>query len=139
MKEFLKNFLSTTALTLIIISCFALVTGDTHVHLLSIFPSIAANLIVHLGLLAIKWFDIKNFIAEIAIEVTFVLASVLAVGFLVGWFRETEVWVTVVITLLVFAGACLINVRRVNHDLTGINEDIQLLKKKQQIHQPESR
>ncbi|MCL2826305.1 MAG: hypothetical protein FWD72_02735 [Eggerthellaceae bacterium] len=132
MKEWFKNFLSTTALTLIFVSCFAVITGDTTVNLLSIFPSVAANLIVHIGLFAIKWLDIKNFLAEIVIEVAFVMAIVLAVGFFVGWFREYEVWVTVVITLLVFALACLLNIRRVRRDLTAINEEIQQLKARQQ-------
>lgn len=120
-KEWFKDFLATTALTLILVSCFALITGDTTVHLLSIFPSIIANAIIHLGLLAIRLVDLKHYLVEIVCEVSFVLGVVLVVGHFAGWFRLTPIWVTVAIALTVFVVACLINVSRLNHSLSEIN------------------
>ncbi len=129
-KEWLKGFLSTTALTLIIISLYAWVTGDSSVSLLSILPSVAANLIIHLGLLGVRQIALENLLVEISVEIIFVLAVVLGIGYLVGWFQAFNVWITVAITLVVFALACALNIRRLNRDLDVINREIDLLKGK---------
>jgi len=131
MKEWLKNLLSTTALTLIAISIYAWVTGDTSVHLLSIFPSIMANIVIHIGLLIIRWFDIKTYVIELAYEATFVIGVVIAVGCLVGWFDSFAIWLTISIALAVFAIACLINARQMKRDVAEINESIVRLKQVQ--------
>ena len=131
-KEWFKNFLATTALTLVIISGYAWVTGDTSINLLSVFPSVVANAIIHIGLLGIRRLDIENYIASIGLEAAFAIAVVVCIGYLVGWFRAFNVWASVAIALTVFALACLINIRRLNNDVAEINAVI--IRKKDAAH-----
>jgi len=135
MKDLIKNLLSTTALTLIAISLIAWAMGDTSVNLLSILPSIIANIVIHLGLLVVRWFDVKNYITELAIEAAFVVTVVLAVGFFVGWFTVFPVWLTIGIALVVFMIACFINVRQVRQDMADINDVIGRIKESHPVVQ----
>lgn len=63
-------------------------------HLQSIFPSIAANVMIHLGFIRLRRINFKYFIVEITIELAFILGAVLVVGYLAGWLQGTPVWVT---------------------------------------------
>lgn len=128
-KEWFKNFLSTTAITIIIITFIAVITGDDSVKVLSIFPSVAANAVIHLGLYFLNKLDTEYYLLEMGIKFGYVLAVVLATGYLTGWFVATPVWVTVVITAAVFLCACLISILHVNRALDDINHEIKLRQK----------
>ena len=124
-KEWFKNFLSTTAITIIIISLIAAFTGDDNIKLLSLFPSVAANAIIHIGLIFLRKINLEYYLAEMAIEFGFILGVVILTGYLSGWFAATPVWVTIVITAVVFVVGCLISVQHLNKEITEINKEIE--------------
>ena len=58
------------------------------------------------------------------LEFAYVLGVVLLTGFLSGWFLTTPVWVTLIITVVVFVAACLIDIVHINKDIEDINKQI---------------
>ncbi len=123
-REWFKNFLATTAITIILITMVGIATGDDSVKIASILPSIGANAVIHLGLLAIRHISLRHLLLEILIEFSFVEAVLLFTGQISGWFTTTSPWLTVVITAAVFAAACLIGIVRLRRDIEEINRDL---------------
>ncbi len=123
-KEWFKNFLSTAAITIFLITLVGVLTGDDSVKMLSILPAIAANLIIHLGLIGIRRIACVYYIMEILLEFGYVLGTVLLTGFLSGWFITTSIWITVTITVVVFTAACLIDVVHIHKDIETINQQL---------------
>lgn len=123
-REWFKNFLATTAITIILITMVGIATGDDSVKIASILPSIGANAVIHLGLLAIRHISLRHLLLEVLIEFGFVEAVLLFTGQISGWFTTTSPWLTVVITAAVFAAACLIGIVRLRRDIEEINRDL---------------
>lgn len=125
-KDWFRDFFTTTAITILLIATVGLLTGDDSVKMASILSATAANVVVHLGLIAIRRISSVYYMVEIAIEFGYVLGVIVLAGFISGWFHTTPVWITLVITIIVFAVACLINVVRINQDINEINKEISL-------------
>ncbi len=123
-KEWFKNFLATTAITIIIITFIGIATGDDSVKIVSILPSVAANAAIHLGILGIRRIAAEYLVIEILTELGFVMGVMLLTGYLCGWFATTSPWVTVGVTVAVFATACLIDIVHLSKDLEEINRDL---------------
>lgn len=125
-REWFRDFFTTTAITILLIAVVGLLTGDDSIKMASILSATAANAVVHLGLIAIRKISSAYYLVEIAIEFGYVLGVILLAGFIIGWFHTTPVWITLTITIVVFAVACLINVVRTNRDIAEINKEISL-------------
>ncbi len=132
-KEWFKNFLSTTAITILLITLVGVFTGDTSVKIASILPSVAANAVIHLGLIPLKRTGSTYYIVEMLLEFAWVLGVILLTGYLSGWFVSSPVWITVAITAAVFLAACLINVVHIHNDLEDINKQIKLRQKELEL------
>lgn len=123
-KEWFKNFLATTAITIIIITLVGVATGDSTVKIVSILPSVAANAAIHLGIYGIRRVASVYLVLELLLEFGFVVGVMLLTGYVSGWFTTTSPWITVGITVVVFAAACLIDIVHLNRELDEINHDI---------------
>ncbi|WP_302761116.1 DUF3021 family protein [Christensenella hongkongensis] len=123
-QEWFKNFFSTTAVTIFLIILAGIITGDDSVKMISLISAIVANLIIHLGLIGIRKISSVYYLLEMLLEFAYVLGVVLLTGFLSGWFLTTPVWVTLIITVVVFVAACLIDIVHINKDIEDINKQI---------------
>ncbi len=134
-KEWFKNFLATTAITIILITLVGIATGDDSVKMISILPSVAANAVIHLGLYAIRQISFRHLLLEVLVEFGFVEGIILATGQISGWFFTTSPWLTVGITAAVFATACLIGIVRLQHDIEEINRDLSVRRSEMEIYE----
>lgn len=123
-QEWFKNFFSTAAVTIFLIMLAGIITGDDSVKMISLISAIVANLIIHLGLIGIRKISSVYYFLEMLLEFAYVLGVVLLTGFLSGWFLTTPVWVTLIITVVVFVAACLIDIVHINKDIEDINKQI---------------
>lgn len=123
-REWFKDFLATTAITIILITLVGVATGDDSVKILSILPSVAANAVIHLGLYPIRNICFRYLLLEVLTEFIFVEGVILFTGYVSGWFSTTSPWLTAGLTAAVFAAACLIGIVRLRRDIEEINREI---------------
>lgn len=124
-KEWFKNVLATTAITLIIVTLVGVATGDDSIKTAVILPCVAANALIHLGIYGIRRLACEYLLAELLMELGFVIGIMLLTGSLAGWFARTSPWATVGITVAVFFVACLVDIVRLNKEVEQINRDIE--------------
>ncbi len=123
-----KNFFTTTAITILLISAVGIITGDSTVYIAVIWQSVLINAVIHLGIIGIRKLQITYFLVESVLNIVFGIGVVLLVGNICGWFVTSPMWITLLLTICVFATAFLFNIITVKRDIEEINEKIKLRK-----------
>lgn len=129
MKKLMVNCLATTALTLVLLSGAAFVYQAKCLFVATIFQSLFANVIIHAGLSFIRKFESIYSIFEVLLKVGYTLGILIACGFLFNWYCSTPIWLVVVIGVAVYLIACLLDILRMNDDLSYINKELEKRKK----------
>ncbi len=128
MKDEIKNCMATTGLALVILAVVATLNGARFLFISSVYQTLAANIVIHLGLSLLKRFECKYFIVEIVAELGYVLAVLAISGYVFGWYSSTPIWLLAIIGTVVYLLGSLINIFRVNSDVEFINHQLKLRK-----------
>ena len=126
MKKLLINCLATTGLTLIILTTVAYLYQANFLCLSSVYQTLLANILIHIGLIFIRKIESKYFIIEVTIEIGYVMGFLLVYGFVFKWFTNPPLWVVVLIGIAVYIICCIINIFHINGDISFINDQLKL-------------
>ncbi len=132
-KNWLRNVFATTAISILCITIVGILTGDATIYIAVVWQTAVANVVIHLGILAVRRLQSIYFLVEILLELGLVIGVILLTGVLCGWFATTPIWMTLVVTLAVFGVACLINIVSIRRDIEEINREIELRERTEQI------
>lgn len=129
MKPIIRNWLATTGLSLLLLAAVATVYRGRVICIETVFQAGLANLLIHLGLLLLKWFESSYFLVEITAEMSYVLAVLVIFGHLFGWYSSTPLWVLICMGITVYLIGGLIDVFRIKNDVDVINRQLELRRK----------
>lgn len=126
MKKMILNIMATTGITLVVLALVATCYGATVIFISAVFQALFLNIAIYLGLYIMDRFEYKYPIVETGLKLIYVLALVLASGWLFGWYGNMSVVVLALMTIVIF-GVCVFldtvsligEVKDINGLLTG--------------------
>lgn len=127
MKKITVNILCGTGITLIVLAIVGTLFGAKFLFISSVFESLAANIVVHIGLLFTRKFESDYAILEYTLDIGYTTAIVLISGFAFDWYSSTPMWVLITMSVSICLFGFLLNTIRMRQDISDINE---LLKKR---------
>lgn len=127
MKKIAVNILCSTGITLIVLAAMAAIFGAKFLFISSVFQSLIANIIIHIGLLFTRKFESDYAILEYTLDIGYTTAIVLISGFVFNWYSSTPMWMLITMSAVIYLIGILLNTIRIRQDISEINE---LLKKR---------
>ncbi len=133
MKKLGQNILATTGLTLIVLALIASVYQAKYLFVSSVFQSFGANILIHIGIMAIKKFESSYFILETIVEVSYALSILLIFGFLFDWYTSTPLWLVILMGIGIYLISCFISIMHLQQEASTINKNIKHWKQEQNM------
>ena len=128
-KKVIANILATTALTLITLGTIGTVMGASVLFFRTIFQALAANTLIHTGLLLVRRIESRYAFLEWLYEIGYVLLILIPFGFLFGWYSSTPLWIVICMGIGIYLAGCAVNIIKLNKDIEIINKELERLKR----------
>lgn len=122
MRKLISNILATTGLSLVILAVIAVGCGGRYIFIRSVFEGLGANLVIHLGLMALSRIECRNIYLETILDISYTAAVLLLFGKLFGWYSSTPIWILVLMAAVIYLISVYIRIFRVREDLQIIND-----------------
>ncbi|MBE5866923.1 MAG: hypothetical protein E7292_12100 [Lachnospiraceae bacterium] len=106
MKKMILNIMATTGITLVVLALVATCYGGTVIFISAIFQALVLNIIIYAGIFLLNHFEYRYPVVETGLKLVYVLAVVLACGWLCGWYGNMSVVVLGGMTIVIF-GVCV--------------------------------
>jgi len=106
MRRMILNIMATTGVTLVVLSIVALCYDATVIFISSVFQSFFLNIVIYIGIYILNHFEYRYPIVETGLKLVYVLALVLAGGWIFGWYANMSAGVLGLMTIVVF-GICV--------------------------------
>lgn len=123
-RKIVVNILATTALTLIILGIFGTAMGGSVLFLNTIFQSLAANILIHVGLKAVRLIESRFILVDLLIEIGYVLLVLIPFGFVFDWYNSTPLWLVLLMGVGIYLIGSAINIIKINKDIEDINAEL---------------
>lgn len=134
MKNKVKDYLATTALTIIAIAIVALFFKAKFIYTVTIFEVMFANIVVHFGLFLARRFNSKYQILEYIVELTSVLLSILVCGYMFKWFRSIPLSIAIIMVICIYSITCILDIAKTDRDINFINKQLLINNKRSDNH-----
>lgn len=126
MKKLITNIMSTTGITLVVLSIIGTLSGARFLFISSVFQSLGANLVIHLGFLLTRRFESKYAALEIALDVSCIIGVLIMFGAAFDWFSNgTPIWILVIMAVVIYLLWFFLSLFRMREDIASINESLQ--------------
>lgn len=128
MKKWFNNCLASTGLTLVLLAVIATLYHANFICVTTIYQSFLVNILIYIGLNFLQKFESKYLFLEFLIEILYILGILVPFGFLFSWYSSMPIWVVILLGIVVYFIACLINIIKIKEDISFINAQIKFLK-----------
>ncbi len=125
MKRFAVNILTSTGMALVALAAIAAVNGAKFLLVDSVFQTLGANVVIHLGLLVTRKFESSYAALEAALDIAWVVLVLVAAGAVFGWYSSTPAWMLVVMDAAIYLAGVGLSMVRIREDLAEINRLLQ--------------
>lgn len=102
MKKFILNIMATTGITLVVLASVALCYDATVIFISAVYQVLALNIAIYAGIYILNRFEYRYPILETGLKLVYVLAVVLASGWIFGWYENLSVVVLGIMTIVIF-------------------------------------
>jgi len=127
-KKIINIIMFVTGAVLVILAVFSLLLNVEIPFVPTIFEIFAANIVIVLGLFLRGKFEISNIILEYLVDISYIIAVLVAFGFIFNWFHAIPIWLLIVMAVVVYTFAVIFTVSKLKKDVEELNE---LLHKRQ--------
>jgi uncharacterized membrane protein YjfL (UPF0719 family) len=125
MKKTVENIMATTGITLVILALIGTLFGARLLFISSVFQSLGANIVIHLGFIFTGRFESKYPILESLLDISYTIVVLIIFGAIFRWYTSTPVWILVIMAVVIYLFGCLIGMFRIREDIKIINELLQ--------------
>jgi F0F1-type ATP synthase assembly protein I len=112
------------------LAIFAVIIGGKSIYIHTFFEILAANIIIHLGLILTKKFESSYAVLEFLLDVSYIIAVLVAFGLFFDWFSSVPVWYLIIMAVVIYAFGTFINIVRTKKDADELNRLLQKHKDK---------
>ncbi len=127
MKKILTNIFATTGLSLLLLSAIALCYDAECLYITSVFQTLEANVVIHIGLLFVQKMELKYTMLEGVLEIGIIIGVLIGSGAIFQWFSSTPVWVLIIMGIVIYIVSWALNLLHMKQEAQEINE---LIKKR---------
>jgi hypothetical protein len=135
-KKRITYTMFTTGASLVILALFAIAFDVEIPFNHAVIQIFAANIVINLGLFFLSKFEIRYLLLEYLIDVSYIVAVLIAFGLLFDWLSMVPVLLLVVMAVVIYIFAMIIEVSRISKNTKEINELLQKRKKKEAATAP---
>jgi len=128
-KKIINDIMFVTGAALVILALFSLFFGVEINFVPTIFEIFAANIVIILGLFLRMKFEIRSFILEYLIDISYIIAVLIVFGLIFDWYSAIPVWLIVAMAVVIYIFAMIFTVTKLKNDAKELNK---LLKKHQE-------
>lgn len=121
MRKFFVNAFATTGISFLLLSMIALFFGAKCIYLETVFQVLGANIVVHLGLLALRKLELQYAIIEIYLHIAMILFVLIVFGLIFHWFTSTPIGVLVIMGFVIYIVSAILNLFSMKRDAQEIN------------------
>jgi hypothetical protein len=119
--------MATTGITLVILAVIAALYGARFIFVSSVFQSLGANIVIHLGYLLTGKFESEYAALESALDIGYTIVILIIFGYIFKWFSSTPIWILVIMAVVIYLFGMLLSIFRMREEINAINA---LLKKR---------
>ena len=132
MKKIIVSIMATTGVAIVVLAMIAAIHEAEFLYVRSVFETLGASVIIHLGFLLTRKFESKYIALEALLDVSYVIIVLIIFGAIFNWFeRGTPVWILVIMAVAVYSAGLFLSLYRVQGDINEINK---LLKKRDEAN-----
>jgi len=128
-KKIISNIMFVTGTVLVILAVFSLSFNIEIPFVPTIFEILAANIVIVLGLFLRGKFEIRNIILEYLVDISYIIAVLVAFGLIFNWYSAIPVWLPIIMAVVVYIFAVIFTAVKLKRDVEELNE---LLHKRQE-------
>lgn len=127
MRRTVLNITSTTGVTLVMLAIIGTLSGAKFLFISSVFQSLAANIVIHLGYFLTRKFESDYVILEATLDIGYTIIVLIIFGLIFHWFTSTPIWILIIMSITIYIVGLLLSLFRIRDEIDIIN---QLLKKR---------
>lgn len=121
MKEKIIRIAATTGAALIVLAVIGTLHGAKYLYISSIFETLGAVIVIDLGLALIRKIEIRYFLLEIFIDISFIIAVLIIFGAVFDWYAFTPIWILVIMAVLIYLFGFFVRIINIHADIKTIN------------------
>ena len=129
MKNTITRILFTTCAAILFLAVYMLIIGNEDIDIITIFQIFAANIIINIGIYFRFKIEIRKFILEFLIDVSYIIIVLLIFGYIFNWHSYVPVWYLAMMASIIYIIAVVTTVVKIKNDTKEINN--LLLKRKE--------
>jgi Ca2+/Na+ antiporter len=130
-KRIVLYVFTSTGAVMFFLAVFLMFKENRSISAGTILEVIGANTVITMGLFLTYKIELRYPILEFLLDIGFMVAVIVLLGTLFGWYSYIPVWVTVIIVVVVYILFYLLDIIRVRKDVKEINKLLQKLKEKE--------
>jgi len=130
MKETITRILFTTCAAILFLAVYMLIIGNEDIDIITIFQIFAANIIINIGIYFRFKIEIRKFILEFLIDVSYIIIVLLIFGYIFNWHSYVPVWYLAMMASVIYIAAVITTVVKIKNDTKEINDLLQKRKEK---------
>jgi len=115
-KKIINDIMFVTGAALVILALFSLFFGVEINFVPTIFEIFAANIVIILGLFLRMKFEIRSFILEYLIDISYIIAVLIVFGLIFDWYSAIPVWLIVAMAVVIYIFAMIFTVTKLKND-----------------------
>jgi len=121
LRRTILNITSTTGVTLIILAIIGTLSGAKFLLINSVFQSLVANIVIHLGYILTRKLESEYVILEAALDIGYTVIVLIILGFIFHWFTSTPIWMLVIMSIVIYIVGLLLSIFRIREEIDTIN------------------
>jgi hypothetical protein len=129
MRKIIVNTMFTTGAAFVILAVFFVIFDLKFILVPTVFQIFTANIVINAGLFVISKFESRYAIVEYLLDISYIIAVLVAFGAIFNWYSAVPVWVLVVMAIVIYLFAIIISMNKLRKDTKKINE---LLRKRRE-------
>jgi len=129
MKNTITRILFTTCAAILFLAVYMLIIGNEDIDIITIFQIFAANIIINIGIYFRYKIEIRKFILEFLVDVSYIIIVLLIFGYIFDWHSYVPVWYLAMMASVIYIIAVVTTVVKIKNDTKEIND--LLLKRKE--------
>ena len=121
MKKMVINIAATIGITLVVLSVVALCYNATLICISSVFQALFLNILIYIGLYVLEHFEYRYPVLETGSKLLYVMALVLVIGRMFGWYEYISAAVLCLMTAIIFSVCVCLDMVRLMDEVKEIN------------------
>jgi len=130
MKNTITRILFTTCMAILLLAVYFLIIGEKQIPIITIFQIFTANIIINIGLYFRSKIEIRKFLLEFFIDVSYIIIVLLIFGYIFDWHSYVPVWYLAMMASVIYIIAVVTTVVKIKNDTKEINDLLQKRKEK---------